>query len=274
MKRWTNASAVSATSRQPLSMISACPFLGSGSGHGIHQLLADPELEQLVGDQHVATLPSSVFADADLLPVDADYAVGPDSAETKPAPSRSVARAELITARVGATGIAEPDPCSWLASGLRNLSTGVASPKAWCGRPAAGRQRCDWLAVWLSAQPRWGATTSCSPHSAQAPLRAMNSGGPRWSCCTWLLHDVLGPVAAKGSVANRRERRYLARPRLWHRVMELGLRGKLALVTAASRGLGRGLLPSRCWPRTVGSVSRRAGAVHRGGGTRDGEGRP
>ena len=28
--------------------------------------------------------------------------------------------------------------------------------------PAAGRQRCDWLAVWLSAQPRWGATTSWS----------------------------------------------------------------------------------------------------------------
>ena len=32
---------------------------------------------------------------------------------------------------------------------------------------------------------------------------------------TWLLYeDVLGPIAAKGSVANRRERRYLARPRL------------------------------------------------------------
>ena len=40
----------------------------------------------------------------------------------------------------------------------------------------------------------------------------MNAGGPRWSCCTWLLHDgVLSPNAAKGSVANRREWRHLAR---------------------------------------------------------------
>ena len=82
---------------------------------------------------------------------------------------------------------------------------------AWsCGRATALR-----LASSLAVSPtEMGRNDLLVPHSAQAPLTAMNSGGPRWSCCTWLLHDVLGPIAAKGSVANRRERRHLARPRL------------------------------------------------------------
>jgi hypothetical protein len=52
----------------------------AGAGDGLHQLITDPELEQLVGDQHVATLPGAVFAHRDLLPADADDAVAPDLA--------------------------------------------------------------------------------------------------------------------------------------------------------------------------------------------------
>jgi hypothetical protein len=44
----------------------------AGAGDGLHQLGTDPELEQLVADQHVAALPGPMFAHTDLLPADAD----------------------------------------------------------------------------------------------------------------------------------------------------------------------------------------------------------
>jgi hypothetical protein len=81
-------------------------------------------------------------------------------------------------------------------------------------RRAAGRQRCDWLAVWLSAN-RDGTQRPLGPElHAGAVLPAMNAGGPQVELLYLAAVDVLGPIAAKGSVANRRERRRLARPRL------------------------------------------------------------
>ena len=52
----------------------------AGSCHGLHQFFTDPKLQQLVGDEDVAAGAGAVFADVDLLPVDADDAVGPDFA--------------------------------------------------------------------------------------------------------------------------------------------------------------------------------------------------
>jgi hypothetical protein len=51
-------------------------------------------------------------------------------------------------------------------------------------RPRAGRQPCDWLAVWTSAN-RDGTQRPLDPElRAGAALTAMSTGGPRWSCCT------------------------------------------------------------------------------------------
>src|SRR4051794_39342666 len=47
----------------------------AGPGDGLGELVANPELHELVGDQHVAARAGVVLADADLLVVDADDTV-------------------------------------------------------------------------------------------------------------------------------------------------------------------------------------------------------
>ena len=54
-------------------------FTTPGAGHGLEQFVADPELEHAVADEHVAGAAAVVLADADLLPADADQAVGGDA---------------------------------------------------------------------------------------------------------------------------------------------------------------------------------------------------
>ena len=46
-----------------------------GPGHGLEELVADPELEDAVAHEHVAGAAPVVLADTDLLPADADHAV-------------------------------------------------------------------------------------------------------------------------------------------------------------------------------------------------------
>src|SRR5438445_13116292 len=48
------------------------------AGHCLEQLAPNPELQRALRHKHVAGAPSEVLADADLLPVDADQAVGGD----------------------------------------------------------------------------------------------------------------------------------------------------------------------------------------------------
>jgi hypothetical protein len=63
-------------------------------------------------------------------------------------------------------------------------------------RPAAGRQRCDWLAVWLSAN-EMGRKRPLGPElHAGAPLTAMNAA--RWSCLYLAAVRRVGPNRSKG----------------------------------------------------------------------------
>ena len=105
----------------------------AGAGDGLHQLRSDPELQQLVGDQHVAAGPGPVFADRDLLPVDADNPVAAHLAR-HPAVASSIRGArDSTTGRAGATGLAEADPCWSTTRVVWNRSAGVASLRAWEG---------------------------------------------------------------------------------------------------------------------------------------------
>ena len=47
----------------------------AGPNHGLEQLVADPELEQPVGHEHIAGAATEVFADADLLVTDAHESI-------------------------------------------------------------------------------------------------------------------------------------------------------------------------------------------------------
>src|ERR1700674_4137843 len=49
------------------------PF--AGPDHGLEQLVADPELKQAVGHEHIAGAATEVFAYADLLVTDADESI-------------------------------------------------------------------------------------------------------------------------------------------------------------------------------------------------------
>jgi len=63
-----------------------------------------------------------------------------------------------------------------------------------CGRATALR-----LASSLAVSPtEMGRNDLLVPHSAQAPLAAMNSGGPRWSCLYLAAVHVAGPNRSKG----------------------------------------------------------------------------
>jgi hypothetical protein len=67
---------------------------------GLHQLRSDPELQQLVGDQHVAAGAGAVFAHRDLLPVDADNPVAAHLAR-HPAVASSIRGARRLDHRPG-----------------------------------------------------------------------------------------------------------------------------------------------------------------------------
>jgi hypothetical protein len=68
-------------------------------------------------------------------------------------------------------------------------------------------------AVWVVSQPGWGAAISWSRAARRRRANGHELRRPEWTCCSWLLYDVLAPIAAKDSVANRRER-HLVPPRL------------------------------------------------------------
>jgi hypothetical protein len=70
------------------------------AGDGLHQLRSDPELQQLVGDQHVAAGAGAVFAHRDLLPVDADNPVAAHLAR-HPAVASSIRGARRLDHRPG-----------------------------------------------------------------------------------------------------------------------------------------------------------------------------
>src|ERR1700730_8473752 len=55
-------------------------FTTPGTGDGLEEFVADPELEHAVAHEHVAGAAAVVLAHADLLPADRDQAVGGDPA--------------------------------------------------------------------------------------------------------------------------------------------------------------------------------------------------
>src|SRR5215218_7393559 len=64
-----------------------------------------------------------------------------------------------------------------------------------CGRATALRLA-SCLAV---SQPRWDATTSWSRTPRRRRANGHERRRPDVDCCSWLLYDVLGPTAARGS---------------------------------------------------------------------------
>ena len=93
--------------------------------HGLEQLVADPELQQVVGDQDVELAPAPVLPTQTCCQATQTTPLAPTRRETQSSPSRPAGAAV-----VGLVWTVRGDPRARAGTAV----AGVAMSSAWCGR--------------------------------------------------------------------------------------------------------------------------------------------